>query len=94
MVWYLYLSDTPVSHLDTALLLTQSFSASTACVMPFASRRRLTVEPVIKGNMRSIRSVGQISVTEFILVNPPFDSLETPRKYDNASSKNDGKGVK
>ena len=38
MVWYLYLSETPVSHLDTVLPETFNISANCSCVMPFSLR--------------------------------------------------------
>ena len=39
-MWYLYLSDTPLSHLETAWLVTPSEEASSSWVIPFSRRRR------------------------------------------------------
>ena len=47
MVWYLYLSETPVSHFDTALPVTQIFSASSFWVSSAFSLSLLTVFPVM-----------------------------------------------
>ena len=41
LVWYLYLSDTPASHLDIDCLLTLHFDASSSCVIPFAFRNSI-----------------------------------------------------
>ena len=38
MVWYLYLSETPVSHLDTEALDTPRKAASCSWVMPLLCR--------------------------------------------------------
>ena len=37
-MWYLYLSEPPVSHLDTVLPETFNISANCSCVMPFSLR--------------------------------------------------------
>lgn len=38
LMWYLYLSEPPVSHLDTVLPETFNISANCSCVMPFSLR--------------------------------------------------------
>ena len=45
MVWYLYLSETPVSHLLTALSVIYSFSASSFWLSPSSCRCSLINEP-------------------------------------------------
>ena len=57
MVWYLYLSEPPDSHLDTACRLTPSASATNSCVILHAVRRRFNVSPnVLACSARSNRS--------------------------------------
>ena len=46
LVWYLYLSETPVSHLDTVLAETFNVSASCACVIPFSLRSSFKKFPI------------------------------------------------
>ena len=45
MVWYLYLSESPDSHLETACGVTESFCASCSCVSPALWRRDLIFFP-------------------------------------------------
>ena len=47
LVWYLYLSEPPLSHLETALSLTCSRSASYRCVIPFSVRSIQSSFPVL-----------------------------------------------
>ena len=45
MVWYLYLSETPVSHFETDCLVTAKHSANSSCVFPDSLRANLRFLP-------------------------------------------------